>query len=227
MWDNPHIKDYANVEYIPSARELTKAEHLKKKHMVRMSPEETALLMHLVRNATGYFEYGCGGSTTMVCAYAKEANIYFADSDADWLNRVKEQSGCISRALYAGRGRSHLIDIGPTQKWGFPKDEKNPTEKWENYPKALLSVGDAQMDVVLVDGRFRVASALFAFLHQPSAVVLIHDFFYLEHYEKYRHILAVAEIFLKARRLVALRVKKGVTKAELMALYEIQKKIPR
>jgi hypothetical protein len=51
----------------------------------------------------------------------------------------------------------------------------DPTQ-WRRYPDAIAALGPARFDVVLIDGRFRVACALRALAFVDAAsVVAIHD----------------------------------------------------
>ena len=55
------------------------------------------------------------------------------------------------------------------------KNEKaSETTAWIGYSRAVDDEEDP-FDVYLVDGRFRVASAARALLHNPDGVVMVHD----------------------------------------------------
>jgi hypothetical protein len=96
------------------------------------------------------------------------------------------------------------VDIGLTGQWGVPLPNRHPSSrrlrKWRLYPEAPWHfVIEAQSpDLVLVDGRFRVASALTSFAKLaslPHAHVLVDDYKDRPHYhvlESHAKLLAMA-----------------------------------
>jgi hypothetical protein len=70
---------------------------------------------------------------------------------------------------FSSRTTLQYVDIGPTGSFSVPKDPTRGT----NYIRAIKSTHD----VVLVDGRWRVACAMSAFpFVAPSGRLMIHDF---------------------------------------------------
>lgn len=64
----------------------------------------------------------------------------------------------------------------PVNERGYPISSTEEKDSWINYPNALME-SPKEPDVVLVDGRFRVACALTALLNlKPDAIIMIHDF---------------------------------------------------
>lgn len=61
-----------------------------------------------------------------------------------------------------GQFSIHGVDIGEVRNWGYPKNT-TVNESWLSYSRAILTYG-LEADLVLVDGRFRVACALHAVL---------------------------------------------------------------
>jgi hypothetical protein len=88
---------------------------------------------------------------------------------------------------------------------------------------ARRSRAGGKYDVVLVDGRFRVACVLDTFLVNPAADVLIHDFFETEyhHHDHYKILLSVADVAERVGTLVKLKRKSSVPRAELMLMYAV------
>lgn len=130
-------------------------------------------LRHLLETATCYMEYGSGG-TTVTAAAMNVPEIVTTESDPDWLAAV----GHKVRALGSST-RAELIhvDIGPTGKWGYPTSRAN----WKDYATypvrawAYCSSRGLSPDVVLVDGRFRVACFLATLLHAAAGTAVIFD----------------------------------------------------
>lgn len=123
-----------------------------------------------------YLEYGSGGSTVKASELGVPV-IISVESDASWLDAVKQKVQA-SKAVGAQHHLVH-IDIGPTKEWGFPTSDsgwrgyaKYPLEAWKLCKEKNLSP-----DLVLVDGRFRVACCLASFLFaKPGTRVLIDDY---------------------------------------------------
>lgn len=64
----------------------------------------------------------------------------------------------------------------PVNTRGYPLSSTEDKKSWINYPNGLKACPKAP-DVVLVDGRFRVACALTALLNlSDKTIIIIHDF---------------------------------------------------
>jgi hypothetical protein len=90
------------------------------------------------------------------------------------------------------RSTSHLqqlhVPLGPVRAWGFPANNDSFGD-FQHYSRAISRFTTSALDVVLVDGRFRVASALWAIprLHSSSELI-IHDY-EREHYHILNEVL--------------------------------------
>jgi hypothetical protein len=77
------------------------------------------------------------------------------------------------------------IDIGETGSWGNPVDESGIHNYW-SYPSVvweLIADQDNDPDLILIDGRFRVACFLTSLLHARASTTIIFDDFYdRDHY---------------------------------------------
>lgn len=114
-----------------------------------------------VASANSYLEFGSGASTYVAARLG--VSVVTVDSDRKFLEHV--EIAC--RFLPAPRVPRRYIhaDIGLVGPWGQPL-LKSPSRRrelaWMAYPTAPWRVlgRDFHADVVLVDGRFRVACAL-------------------------------------------------------------------
>lgn len=80
----------------------------------------------------------------------------------------------ISNALSTGKLSFHIIDIGETTAWGHPKNEIKK-HLWPNYCLSVFSK-KSNHDLVLVDGRFRVACTINCILNtRENCTIMIHD----------------------------------------------------
>lgn len=121
-------------------------------------------------NSTLYVEFGCGGSTDRVLSLTN-ASIVSIDSSSDWLAQVKQAS-----SKYPGRFTSVHADIGPIKAWGYPKEPVNKSVA-ERYFSGLDTYLP-RADLILIDGRWRIACAVRAAkLAREGAVIVIHDFY--------------------------------------------------
>lgn len=139
----------------------------------RMSPAERSLFDSYVRRATTMIEYGCGGST-LVALDAGVKRIRSVETDPRWIARLAGEPA-IKSALATHRLELLHADIGEVADWGMPADKTFSTN-WVDYPMRPWLDRSIQPDFVLVDGRWRVASALTsALMTEGKALIAIHD----------------------------------------------------
>jgi hypothetical protein len=138
-----------------------------------LPPGLTALLNRLLTDQVTYLEYGAGSSTLFALERAK--SVISVESDKHWMRAVLHRVPERHRAKFTALP----VDIGATGRLGLPVF-RSPTQrrraKWETYPLAPWRQG-ASPDVILIDGRFRVACAAATLLHaRPGSIVIIDDF---------------------------------------------------
>lgn len=135
-----------------------------------------------------FLEYGAGGSTVLA-AEMGVSTIYSVESDRGFLDAVK---GAVCETASSVELIDHHVDIGATAEWGNPKDSSQAAN-WPLYASSIwskiLELDSRQPDLVLIDGRFRVACFL-ATLHfaKPGTTILFDDYHDRQHYhvvEKY------------------------------------------
>jgi hypothetical protein len=136
-----------------------------------LQTQDRILLAEIYSKAESVFEYGIGESTYMA-DYLEVPRYAGTDSDPKWISMARQH---VSK-----RFRFYLGDIGQTEAWGYPQVDlaKNVL----NYQLAPLIVEPLPFDVYMIDGRWRLASALASFLHASArgaspteTTVLIHD----------------------------------------------------
>lgn len=130
-----------------------------------MSKPEKEMFRKYLQQSTHQFEFGSGGSTVRACKQPSIQSIVSVDSSNEWL--IKVQNECKSSRL-----NTIFVNIGPTKEWGQPKLKSS--ESWEAQSKSFDQRNPAT-DLVLVDGRFRVACAAQVAMHSKSKV-MIHDY---------------------------------------------------
>ena len=171
----PNLPSFPALKASPAEQKLLE---IAKSSGVRMDSNEQLLFLHTLSrlNASSYFEYGCGGSTIMVCRAFPNISFACVDSSLEWISKIK-QDKCISESWRTNRAEVLHVDIGETVAWGHPKGHEKIHE-WPAYShasRAFLRHGRTPI-VALVDGRFRVACALVIITKSPSTTLIFHDF---------------------------------------------------
>ncbi len=158
-----------------------------------MSPEERKLFESFLSCAVNYLEFGAGGSTVLASTKVK-GSIISIDSSREWLDRVDKEYKALSAPVHP-----HLIftDIGPVGDWGIPSDPAM-REYWPRYHSSVWeSPSTKEVDLFMVDGRFRVACFLQAIIHgRKDALIAFHDYNSRPHYhvvEKVARVVARSE----------------------------------
>ena len=145
----------------------------------RMTREEFRLFVELAHHANTIIEYGSGGSTIWSLRNGKR--IFSVDSNPDFhrfmtaIPLVREHIGDDLQLDF--------VDIGPTDTWGTPLSKERQSE-WPKYvarPWSRVEASGFSVDMVLIDGRFRVACCLYSLRkavegNAGSPLIVMHDF---------------------------------------------------
>lgn len=139
-----------------------------------------------LRHADFYLEYGSGGSTLLAARFNKR--FITVDSDKYFLRAVERK---IPR-----KNEDHVLlyaDVGLNGPWGIPvfKSRTKARERaWASYPLApwrhIEQNECSRPDLILIDGRFRVACALTCLQHlkdDSTATILIDDYLNRPHFQ--------------------------------------------
>jgi len=146
-----------------------------------MNKNEIVLLEKYYRNSKNYFEFGSGGSTC--CAIKNNIeNIELVETDQKWLIQLKKDP-LVSNKINEKKLKIHmfLLDFEWTKavSWNNTHKEYLKTRdksNWHNYSEIIRKC-DLKLDLVLVDGRFRVASTLETIKKvDDNCLFLIHDY---------------------------------------------------
>ncbi|MFG1433237.1 hypothetical protein V5F69_19575 [Xanthobacter sp. V2C-4] len=136
----------------------------------RMSDPEREMFQRALEGVENFLEFGAGGSTALA-ARTGVKRIVSVESDVQWLDLLAQRPEIAAVDFTALH-----IDIGPTGAWGMPSDPA-AAPKWPAYYQAVWNRLSWQPDLVLVDGRFRVACTLATILNcAPETRIVIHDF---------------------------------------------------
>lgn len=152
-----------------------------------------------------YFEFGSGGSTYQAARRPHIQRIFSVESDREWFKKVRQAVGNDPRVDV----RYHEMHAVP-RNWGHPGPQSTPEQR-RGYSECInLPHIPDEIDLILVDGRFRVASCLKSFAKLSSTgLVIFDDFLNRPNYfavMKYYDIIDMTT----DRRLVVLRKKPGI-----------------
>ena len=121
----------------------------------------------LVSQARVYFEYGCGQSTIWV-SHNTQAKIYSVDTSKEWLQNTKEKQGADNQA------NLQWIDCGTIGERGRPINY-NQRDNFKSYILGPFGITTESPDLILVDGRFRVACFLSSLSKAKQGTSIIFD----------------------------------------------------
>jgi hypothetical protein len=157
-----------------------------------MEKEGIDMLCRELQRVRTYLEYGSGGSTVMAARIGVPI-IHSIESDEAFLSAVLEKA---LKANPSADIHAHYVDIGPTLDFGVPADSCSAARwplycigAWESLLKA-----DNGPELILIDGRFRVACFLASiWFAKPGTCILFDDYFDREEYHVVEKYLAPIE----------------------------------
>lgn len=128
---------------------------------------EGEIFRDLAAEAKVYFEYGCGKSTIWVSKHTS-ADIFSVDTSSKWVRQVRRSAS-----------RSNLpniewVNCGPVADWGMPRGYQLRS-RFSSYFTSPFDRCSVAPDLILIDGRFRVASFLTAILLSPPGTKILFD----------------------------------------------------
>lgn len=139
-----------------------------------MELEGIALFTECLASAKVFLEYGSGGSSVMA-ATTPVQRIYSVDSDSAFLEAVTNKIKAVNAP--DGKYIPIYVDVGRTADWGTPVDI-GAAARWPNYPEKPWSIMEQigeQPDLILIDGRFRVACFCISALCAPIGCTILFD----------------------------------------------------
>ena len=142
-----------------------------------LTQKEHDFLVRQLSHCSYYLEYGSGSSTKLANISPNIKKIISVESDKIFWTEELEAIPQIKFSVNENRLLPLLVDIGKTGVSGYPVSEEKKDE-WPTYSHIPYEAKfDFNYDLILIDGRFRVACALEACLNAaPNTKILIHDF---------------------------------------------------
>jgi hypothetical protein len=185
-----------------------------------MTDAEIGVLRECFSKATSLVEFGSGGSTQQAVQSPSLRRIWSVESDPAWILKLRGLHD-VAQAERAGRLSFIHADIGRTGAYGTPLDQ-SVRERWPGYHEAVWTdPATAEVDLVLIDGRFRVACALEALARcRPHTVLLFHDFW---NRTPYHPVLAFTDWLGSCDSLAILRRKTSIDPAKFEAVRRLHR----
>ena len=138
-----------------------------------MKDSEICLFRKYLSKAINYYEFGSGGSTYIASEYENIQRITSVESLYDWITKISEEEP-IKKRIDDETLKIIYIDVN-AKKLGKPRN-KEKIDNWPLYSQSILTI-DYTPDLILVDGRFRVASALQSYKKlADDGFLIIHDY---------------------------------------------------
>ncbi len=136
-------------------------------------PAEKHFVQTCYKMADSILEYGSGGSTVFA-ARETRARVVSVESDRKWA------ADLAAHLITEGIDRPDVVvrwcDIGRTRGWGQPA-EAGRWGQFHTYPLLPWSIAGFSPELVLIDGRFRMACLAAVMLHcQRPTTVLFDDY---------------------------------------------------
>ena len=136
----------------------------KQKENILFNGDDYLFKQYLI-NCNFYFEYGVGDSTRWVLENTK-SKIISVDTDKKWIDTI-DISGQSSRIKLT------WINLGDLENWGRPNSYIY-RDHFINYISNVWNFNQ-KADVVLIDGRFRVACFLYSLINAKVNSIIIFD----------------------------------------------------
>jgi hypothetical protein len=115
-----------------------------------IKPLDKSVFYKYLDKATHYVEFGSGGSTYQASIRPNIKSICTVESDLEWIQNVQ------SKITHPSIQYNYIDIMAIPNSWGYPGKDCKPDDmkKYSN-----IKVG-SDTDLVLIDGRFRVACCL-------------------------------------------------------------------
>lgn len=189
-----------------------------------MSPDEIAFLESKISESRHFLEFGAGFSTKLALKNLN-TKVISIETSAEYIASLQQEIavGHIS----GSRVEFVHIDIGKTRDWGRPVDESE-IEKWPAYsekPWNYIKEKNFKPDLILIDGRFRVATLIQAWRFAPGCTVLFDDYKKRTHYHKVEELIQPTKLVGRIAVFKIpkfLRRKGGRTALRLLPIYRYE-----
>lgn len=184
----------------------------------KLSKNDIILFYKYLEKSKIYFEYGSGGSTYQASIRDNIKKIYTVESDIEWINKLKN--------IIKNKNITFIFNEMDTQPKTWGKFGENATNKQKiNYSNQIKNLTKEEIyliDLILIDGRFRVACCLKCYeIINDNCIIAFDDFLCREYYNI---VLEYFDIIEKTddNKMVILKKKKNkIIPKEIIEKYEL------
>ncbi len=203
--------------YIIYSRSLLRSSKPLEPHF---KPNDKVMFYKYLNKATMYFEFGSGGSTYQASIRDNIEHVYSVESDKYWSDKLKQ-----TLAKHNHKVTYLFNDMGTTaDTWGAPGKTatKDQLRKYSDQIVMLDPEISNKLDLILIDGRFRVACCLKCFnVINDNCVIAFDDFLKRPYYNVVLDYYDIIESS-NDKHMVILKKKRNVTiNSELIKKYEL------
>jgi protein O-GlcNAc transferase len=168
-----------------------------------------------------YFEYGSGGSTYQASIRYNITKIFSVESDKEWLNILQKK--------ISSKNVIHLFNEMNVQPntWGHPGPNSTQLQRinYSNHIKKLTLEEQQSIDLILIDGRFRVACCLKCFdIINQDCLIVFDDFLdrpkyhvVLDYYDIVEHTTDTSMVILQKKKGIQLIPEELIKQYELIS----------
>lgn len=138
-----------------------------------------------------YLEYGSGASTLYALNVCHVPQVVAVETAPSWAQTVKAQQQSPNSELAL-----LFCDVGPVRDYGRPATHTKITDYWRYMalPWQHVRAQRWSPDLVLIDGRFRVASFLYSLMcARVGTPILFDDYFNRPHYFEVERFCRISE----------------------------------
>ena len=137
--------------------------------------EEKKTFYKYLDKSINYLEYGSGGSTIQALSRKNINKIVSVESDKEWYNMILD----IYKNNDFNKKNDNFIYVhielnALPNTYGYPINANYNNMK--QYANMIGSIKDIKFDLIFIDGRFRVACALYCLKHiDDNCIVIVDD----------------------------------------------------
>jgi len=142
-----------------------------------LKPNDTKLFYSYLDRCSNYLEFGSGGSTYQACLRPNVKRVVSVESDLRWIQMLQSKLAPLP-SIEQKQIDFKFIDLKTRpHTWGYPGSTCGIDAKLK-YSNVINEFVDAQqLDLILIDGRFRVACCLKCFANISNDCVIAFDDF--------------------------------------------------
>ena len=137
-----------------------------------MDEKGLSVFKQLSAQSKCYLEFGSGGSTVYIAKNTNVENIISVDSDEIWVRDITSAISLSGKNIFI-----QYCNIGEVGSWGTPKNKGQIGNYWQymSMPWECANKNSLKPDLILVDGRFRVACFLYSLLCAEINTTILFD----------------------------------------------------